>query len=413
MRDRLGSFADPAMEARFQDRSRGELAVPVRGFAAVSALIILAYAALDSLIFSGETARDSLGLAALWLALVGGWAAASAAAVWRRAPLLDVVILLALALVQTEINQDIFTAVDPASEVLVADPAFPRMLVSAFAAVVLASRRDLFLAWLLLHAGFFGIHLVDRMAGAVAPRFEVLGYAATAIGSIALNWLLAWSARRRFAAAEALDAERARNEELLHNVLPQAVATRLKSGETVVDSFADASVVFIDIVGFSVLSRKVSPGHLLELLNGFFQHADACAAACGVEKVKTIGDAYLAIAGGTIPSRNSADAAIAFGRAVIAGLAEVGAAAGVELKVRVGIHSGPVVGGVINGSRMAYDYWGDTLNVAARLEGTAPHNGLAISETTWLRARDRSGFGEAEVLPLKGVGETPVYRSLA
>lgn len=408
-----GRFADAGVEARFQARTRAELLPAVRGFALTSALVILAYAALDAVMFTGLAQHEALALTALWLVVVGAWAAFTFTPLWPRAQIADMAILLVLALLLTRINLDIYTMVATPAARLSADAGLTRMLVFGFAAVVLAARRDLFLLWLTAHAGFFALQVTQRFADTAAARYEVLGYAAVAVAAIALNWLLASTARRRFAAAEALDAERARNEDLLHNVLPQAVATRLKSGETVVDSFADASVIFIDIVGFSVLSRKVSPGHLLELLNGFFQHADACAAATGVEKVKTIGDAYLAIAGGTIPSRNSADAAIRFGRAVIAGLAEVGAAAGVDLKVRVGIHSGPVVGGVINGSRMAYDYWGDTLNVAARLEGTAPHNGLAISETTWLRARDRSGFGEAEVLPLKGVGETPVYRSLA
>ena len=85
--------------------------------------------------------------------------------------------------------------------------------------------------------------------------------------------------------------------------------------------------------------------------------------------------------------------------------------AGVEMGLRVGIHSGPVVGGVIGATRMAYDYWGETVNIAARLEGTAPANGIAISESTWLRAKDRGAFGPPHVITLKGVGETCVYHA--
>jgi class 3 adenylate cyclase len=165
------------------------------------------------------------------------------------------------------------------------------------------------------------------------------------------------------------------------------------------------------MVGFSKLAKRVSPGHLVELLNGFFNHADRCAAEHGVEKVKTIGDAYLAIAGGNVPCGNSADAAIAFARAVLAGVDEIGRVAGVEVGLRIGIHSGPVVGGVIGATRMAYDYWGETMNIAARIESTAPVNGMAISESTWLRARDRADFGAPHCEMLKGVGETCVFHA--
>jgi class 3 adenylate cyclase len=164
------------------------------------------------------------------------------------------------------------------------------------------------------------------------------------------------------------------------------------------------------MVGFSILTKRISPGHLVELLNTFFNHADGCAARHGVEKVKTVGDSYLAIAGGNVESGNSADAAIAFARSVVSCVRELQRVAGVEtIGLRVGIHSGPVVGGVIGATRMAYDYWGDTVNVAARLQSAAPINGVAISESTWLRARDHEGFGQPDTMTLKGIGETQVY----
>lgn len=94
---------------------------------------------------------------------------------------------------------------------------------------------------------------------------------------------------------------------------------------------------------------------------------------------------------------------------MIAGVAEMGLGAGVEVALRAGIHSGPVVGGVIGETRMAYDYWGDTVNIAARLDGTAPVNGIAVSEITYLRARDREGFGAPVTIALKGVGDVAVY----
>lgn len=193
-------------------------------------------------------------------------------------------------------------------------------------------------------------------------------------------------------------------------MLPLAAARRLKAGKIVADSFSDATVAFIDIVGFSALAKRISPGHLIELLNAFFGLADRAAAATGVEKVKTIGDAYVAISGGNSASTNSADSAIAFACAVIAGVQEIQRETGIEVQVRIGIHSGPVVGGVIGNTRMAYDYWGETMNIASRIEAVAEANSIALSETAYLRARNRTQFEADASVMLKGVGETNIYR---
>ena len=123
-----------------------------------------------------------------------------------------------------------------------------------------------------------------------------------------------------FAANLALDAERAKTEELLYNVLPQEVAARLKAGEAVADAFSDVTVVFVDLVGFSRLAKRLSPGHLVQLLNAYFSAADRCCERHGLEKVKTIGDAYLAVAGGMASRGADARAAIAFARDLIAEL---------------------------------------------------------------------------------------------
>ena len=167
----------------------------------------------------------------------------------------------------------------------------------------------------------------------------------------------------------ALEAERAKTEELLYNVLPQEVAARLRAGEAVADSFSDLTVVFVDLAGFSALAKRLSPGHLVKLLNAFFSAADRCAERHGLEKVKTIGDAYLAVAGGMASAGGDSKAAIRFARDLVAALDEMEPESGIALKVRIGIHTGPAVGGVIGSTRLAYDYWGDTMNIASRLQG--------------------------------------------
>ena len=106
---------------------------------------------------------------------------------------------------------------------------------------------------------------------------------------------------------------------------------------------------------------------------------------------------------------NEAQCAIAFARDLVAELAGLRAETGIDLKVRIGIHSGPVVGGVIGSSRLAYDYWGDTMNIASRLQGAAPANGIAVSEATYFQVRNMQDFGAPEPTLLKGIGETPVY----
>ena len=284
------------------------------------------------------------------------------------------------------------------------------MIISVFAAVAFAGRMPVLIGWLALHAAIFLVTVPLAHPDAVLNTYEILSYAAAALAALFINWTLGNAHRRAFALRLALDKERARNEDLLYKVLPPAAARKLKAGQVVADSFSDATVIFIDVVGFSTMAKRISPGHLVELLNAFFGLADRAAAATGVEKVKTIGDAYLAISGGNTISANSADSAIAFGRAVIAGLPEIHREIGIELQVRIGIHSGPVVGGVIGATRMAYDYWGETMNIASRIEGIAEHNGIAVSEATYLRARDRGGLVADASVMLKGVGDTMIYR---
>lgn len=174
------------------------------------------------------------------------------------------------------------------------------------------------------------------------------------------------------------------------------------------DSFSDLTVIFVDIVGFSRLAKRLAPGSLVRLLNGFFSAADRCAERHGIEKVKTIGDSYLAMAGGMGSTGADSRSALLFARDLIAELAGAGGENGITLEVRIGVHTGPVVGGVIGSSRLAYDYWGDTMNVASRLQGIAPPSGAAVSEATWYETRHLYEYTPERTV-LKGIGETDAY----
>lgn len=406
-----GSFADPQVEARFQRVSR-TLRLPfVRVYGVLFMLVALAYSISNPMFLQAHDAvRISLLLGATLL-LAGCYVAITFWPQYIEQPALDFAALLGIALLVGLVNITLFDELIELDDDMQAVGVINRLAVSAFAAVALAGRPRLFLLWVGLEFSVFLATVMPMQDHGASFWYAVLSYVSSALVIVAINFMVDQSSRGAFSLSEALDAERARSEELVYNMLPSAAVERIRDGRMVADSYADASVIFIDMVGFTKLAQRLSPGHLVELLNAFFNHADHCAAEHGVEKVKTIGDAYLAIAGGNAPVGNSADVAIAFARDVLGGLAELRAVAGTEVGLRVGIHSGPVVGGVIGATRMAYDYWGETVNMAARLEGTAPINGIAISESTWLRTKDRSDFAPPHQELLKGVGETCVYHT--
>lgn len=408
-----GSFADPAVEARFQETARALRLPFVRIYGVLFMVVALAYTIANPMFVSHEDTAKLAVLFGCMLILSGAYIGSTFWPGYVTRPGLDFAALLAIVFLLGRINLILFDELIDLEEEMHAVGVMNRLAVSAFAAVALASRPRLFLLWIALDLVVFLATVLPVQSHGAGLWYALLSYASGAVIMVAINFAIDRSSRGAFALAEALEAERAKNEALVYNMLPPAAVDRIRDGRVVADSYADASVIFIDMVGFTKLAQRVSPGHLVELLNAFFNHADRCAVEYGVEKVKTIGDAYLAMAGGNTTSHNSADDAIAFARAVLAGVDELQRIGGVEVGLRVGIHSGPVVGGVIGATRMAYDYWGETVNMAARLEGTAPVNGIAISESTWLRAKDRAAFGPPHLEVLKGVGETCVYHAAA
>lgn len=406
-----GQFADPAVEARFQETARAMRLPFVRVYGVLFMLVAMAYTIANPMFVSPEDTARLAVLFGCMLILAGAYIGSTFWPGYVARPGLDFAALLGIVFLLGHINLILFDELIDMQEEMHAVGVMNRLAVSAFAAVALAGRPRLFLLWVGLDFSVFLATVIPVQSHGAGLWYALLSYLSGAMIMIAINVAIDRSSRGAFALSEALEAERAKNEAMIYNMLPQAAVERIRDGRVVADSYADASVIFIDMVGFTKLAQRVSPGHLVELLNSFFNHADKCAAEHGVEKVKTIGDAYLAMAGGNLTSRNSADDAIAFARSVLAGVDELQRIGGVEVGLRVGIHSGPVVGGVIGATRMAYDYWGETVNMAARLEGTAPVNGIAISESTWLRAKDRTAFGAPHSELLKGVGETCVYHA--
>ena len=406
----LQRFDEPETERAFLRAERSERGQAIRALILIAVATLLSYLLINPLHFpAAGVVAYAEAASALIVLLAGFWLLTRSEAYLTRS-WLDLPVFVAfagavlwLALVLADLAA--FTGFPPHVMIMV-----QLAILTVFASVGFAATFRLFLVWALALLALFATWLMSRPGIPEISRIYTLtNFSTFFVFALYFNWDSERRARKVFAATMALEAERAKTEELLYNVLPQEVAARLRAGEAVADSFSDLTAIFVDLAGFSTLAKQLSPGHLVKLLNAFFSAADRCAARHGLEKVKTIGDAYLAVLGGTA-SRESSDsrAAILFARDLIGELIALEEELGLVVKARIGVHSGPAVGGVIGTTRLAYDYWGDTMNVAARLQAVAPLNGIAVSEATYFQTRSVQAF-EAQQLVLKGIGETATY----
>ncbi len=179
--------------------------------------------------------------------------------------------------------------------------------------------------------------------------------------------------------------QRNRAEDLLLNILPREIADRLKSSSRrISDSFSNVTVIFADIVGFTQLASRLSSQELVGMLDEVFVEFDLACKSNGLEKIKTIGDAYMAVAGIPKSLPDHADRGARFALDLAAAMARVNKRRNSNLDVRIGIHSGPVVAGVIGQSKFAYDLWGDTVNIASRMESHSEPGRIQITSETQL-----------------------------
>ncbi|MGH2682896.1 MAG: adenylate/guanylate cyclase domain-containing protein [Actinomycetota bacterium] len=207
-----------------------------------------------------------------------------------------------------------------------------------------------------------------------------------------------------------LDRERLRSDSLLLNILPQAIVDRLKvrrEGARIADDLDEVSVVFADAVGSTEQAARCTADEFADTLDTLFRRFDQIADRHGLEKIKTIGDAYMAVAGAPVPVNDHAERAAEMALDMRAVAHEVRWPSGDEVVVRVGGATGPAVAGVIGQRKFAYDLWGDTVNLASRLQENAEPDRILVSEKTAERLADRYEFGPPLVLDLKGKGLTP------
>ncbi len=300
-------------------------------------------------------------------------------------------------------------------------------LLAPVGAILFMGTREAF-AWfaaylfLLAMSGFFDFHLASMEMQArqqipikTAVVFFALNFAAVStIVFLLLRFATIEKQKAQARMNEAhhlLQIEQERSERLLLNILPGTVAERLKnSNQTIADGFADITVMFADIVNFTHVAEGMTPTQVFTMLNRIFSSFDELAEKFGLEKIKTIGDAYM-VAGGLNDGQADysdaiADMALAM-RDLLHSDFKVNES---HLEVRIGIGTGPVVAGVVGKKKFIYDLWGDTVNIASRITSEGVPGMIQVDDTTWRRLKHRFDFHEPQTVYLKGKGEMEVHR---
>jgi adenylate cyclase len=290
------------------------------------------------------------------------------------------------------------------------------MLISIFAFVVLRLR---FVAALAASAVYLGAYTAVALLAA-HPRALVVDlfilYSAVGAAAAATYFLESASrelfAQRELIAAQeqAIRSEKAKSDRLLRNILPDAVAAELREEErSVAVSYPAATVLFADLVGFTPLTERMPPEATAAMLNEVYSAFDDVARRHGVEKIKTIGDSYMLAGGVPEPCTDHAARVVTAGLAMLEAVGAYAARSGTGIALRVGVHSGPLVAGVIGKAKFSYDLWGDTVNTASRMESHGVAGAVQISEATRQRVANLFEVTPRGEIEIKGKGRMPAF----
>jgi guanylate cyclase len=276
---------------------------------------------------------------------------------------------------------------------------------AAVLAAVTVFRDGRALVWLAVYVILLvgtEIAMADRTGRYELPDPGIQGVATISVVAVFVFLVLLYFIRQRDALAEEA-------ESLLRNVLPDEIAVRLRrSGDMIADHFADASILFADVVGFTPMSAAMTPAQTVQLLNEVFSVFDDMVDDRGLEKIKTVGDEYMVAAG--VPHQRGDHAhALADLALAMRGYVEAHEVAGRKLTFRMGINSGPVVAGIIGRKKFAYDLWGDAVNTASRMESHGDAGRIQISESTYRLIHDDFECTPRGEIELKGKGRVPTW----
>ena len=272
------------------------------------------------------------------------------------------------------------------------------------------------------------IQKVDVDTAAVSEKLLGVANAEVERAGKAINWKIQWakgllivavlvaltlafSVAKQFASAlRALAREQAKSERLVLNILPASIAQELKREErTIADSFPAVTVMFADIVGFTELAAQTEPIEVVEILNVIFSEFDQLTEEHGLEKIKTIGDAYMVVGGLPEPKPNHAAAIANMALDMQARIAEYCMDTGQHLSIRIGINTGPVIAGIIGTKKFIYDLWGDTVNIASRMESHGIPGSIQVTEATYQCLKSHYLFEERGTVKVKGKGPMNCY----
>jgi class 3 adenylate cyclase len=264
--------------------------------------------------------------------------------------------------------------------------------------------------WSLLVAAWYILgplaYAVFQVSAPTQPPLSELGEAVSNTAMFAAVLVLGEAVRSR----RALQLEQERSERLLLNVLPASIAARLKQREEVIaDRFSDVTVLFADLVDFTRRSERITPEQLVQILNELFSVFDQVAQRHGLEKIKTVGDAYMVAGGLPEPRPDHAQAVAEMALAIRDEVARRSDPSGQPLQVRIGIDTGPAVAGVIGTSKFSYDLWGDTVNTASRMESYGVAGCIQVTARTYQRLKDGYRFERRGPIQVKGKGELVTY----
>ena len=258
------------------------------------------------------------------------------------------------------------------------------------------------------------LRAVERIsAGELGARAKDAGSDEVAIMANAFDEMaerLEQSLNQALQQAHELNEQRAHSEKLLHNILPVLIADRLKGGETnIADTFPEVTVLFADIVGFTKLSASISPQKLVDILNSIFGRFDDMLSEFSIEKIKTIGDSYMVVGG--VPERSPihCQQVARFALAAMKTVDQYNRDTGQNLQMRIGIHTGTVVAGIVGTRKYSYDLWGDVVNIASRLESTSLPGRIHVANAVRTRLLDDFELEERGQVEIRGLGSVQTF----
>lgn len=401
-------FPDPVMELEYLTEQRSRQAKFTRAMCLIVGAGIVFFVA-SSFVFLGGDALKKVGLANLYfIPILFGYAWAVGRKSYITSGWVDVLVFTLIQPGMYVTNMEMVASGKNGWD-LSAQFCYSLLLAMAAGCLAFSAAVGAYLLLVVMSVAYiYGVLVYNGVPG------SIVGYTLNSYGTfIALlfyvNWAIDDKARRLFKLTRDLDAEKAKSDALLESALPAPIAERLRHDEHVSDAHERVAIVFADIVGFTRISKALGSKGTVDMLNHFFARADHGCMLFGMEKVKTIGDCYMAVSGALTKPPRPEKAAVDFAVFLVREAHRVGEELGLDLKVRVGVNTGEMIGGVIGNMRLSYDYWGDTINVAARLQGLAEPDGITVSEAIWQATKDAYPYKAPRTAHLKNLGDSDVY----